>query len=288
MTSKINLGDCLETARLRLDPLSETPGLDAQLLLSRVLARPRTWLLAHPEQSLTLRQKGEIETCLRQLEAGQPLPYLLGHWEFFGLDFEITPEVLIPRPETELLVERALDWLARPARTGTAPLAKKVIDLGTGSGCIAISLAVKMPSLQVTATDISAPALEVARRNAAVHGVEQRISMHCCDLFPGQQEAYDLILANLPYIPSAALHSLPIYGYEPTVALDGGPDGLDVLRRLLTMAPDRLLPGGLLLMEIEASQGSAVLSSACDSFARAEIHLHQDLAGRDRLLEVQA
>jgi release factor glutamine methyltransferase len=260
----------------------DTPALDAQLLLARVLRKPRSWVLAHPEKELSPARQQALSKQIERLEAGQPLPYVLGRWEFFGLEFLVDPGVLIPRPETELLVETALGWLKRPASA-----ARRMIDIGTGSGCIGIALAVHVPDLQVTATDISPQALEVARRNAAAHGLADRIAHACCDLFPSAHETYDLIVANLPYIPSATLHSLPIYGREPTLALDGGADGLDVLRRLLAAAPERLRPGGLLLMEIEASQGSAVLSIACDTFQRAEIHLHRDLAGRDRLLEVQ-
>jgi release factor glutamine methyltransferase len=274
------IGGLLADLSVRL--LSDTPGLDAQLLLAQVLNKPRSWVLAHPEIELTPARQKSLTKQLDRLTAGQPLPYVLGHWEFFGLDFQVDPDVLIPRPETELLVETALGWLNRP---GSA--ARTMIDIGTGSGCIGIALAAQVPDLQVTATDISPQALEVARRNAAAHGLADRIAYHGCDLFPTEQETYDLIVANLPYIPSATLHELPVYGREPTLALDGGADGLSVLRRLLLAAPDRLRPGGLLLMEIEASQGAAVLSIACDSFQRAEIHLHKDLAGRDRLLEVQ-
>jgi release factor glutamine methyltransferase len=188
--------------------------------------------------------------------------------------------VLIPRPETELLVERAIAWLQ------SHPDQRYAADVGTGSGCIGIALAVNVPDLQVMAIDISSDALEMARRNAIKNGVGQRMEFACCDLFPPEAE-FDLIVANLPYIPTKTLQKLPIFGSEPTVALDGGADGLDLIQRLLTAAPDRLVPGGLLLMEIEASEGPSALSLACDVFAESEIHLHKDLAGRDRILEIQ-
>jgi release factor glutamine methyltransferase len=276
----MTIGAALDDLIFRLEKTSDTAGLDAQVLLARVLDRPRSWVMAHPEVSLTRKRVAALETLVTRLEGGAPLPYVLGRWEFFGLQFEVTPDVLIPRPETELLVERAIGWLqAHPDR-------RRAADIGTGSGCIGIALAANVPELRVTATDISAEALKMARRNAMKNGVSHHVEFMCCDLFPPELE-FDLIVANLPYIPSRTLHTLPIFGREPTLALDGGTDGLDLIRRFLTAAPDRLVPGGLLLMEIEAAEGSAALSLACDTFAEAEIHLHKDLAGRDRILEVQ-
>jgi release factor glutamine methyltransferase len=275
------LGPLIKDLIPRLEKNSETFGQDALVLLAHVMHRPCSWVMAHPEASLTSRRAAALETLLARLEGGDPLPYVLGRWEFFGLEFEITAEVLIPRPETELLVERASAWLkAHPAQRHAA-------DVGTGSGCIAIALAANFPDLQVMASDISLEALNVARRNALKNGVGERLEFQCCDLFPPEAE-FGLIVANLPYIPTKTLHGLPIFGREPTLALDGGSDGLNLIRRLLNVVPDRLVPGGLLLMEIEASEGPAALSLACDAFAEAEIHLHKDLAGRDRILEVQA
>jgi release factor glutamine methyltransferase len=275
------VGAALDDVISRLEKNSDTPGLDAQVLLARVMNRPRSWVVAHPEASLTHNRVAMLETLVARLERGDLLPYVLGRWEFFSLDFEVSPDVLIPRPETELLVERAVAWLQ------LHPDLCHAADVGTGSGCIGISLAVNVPDLQVMASDISSEALKMAQRNAVKHGVGQRMEFLCCDLFPPETE-FDLIVANLPYIPTQNLHRLPVYGREPVVALDGGTDGLDLIRRLLNIAPDRLIPGGLLLMEIEASEGPAALSLACDIFAEAEIHLHKDLAGRDRILEVQA
>jgi len=275
----------------------DTPELDTQGLLAKVTGKPRTWALAHPEAYLTRERAAALEAWVKRLESGEPLPYLLGEWEFFGLAFEVTPDVLIPRPETELLVERAL------ARLGHLPGdTLHVADVGTGSGCIAVSIAVNSPRVRVTGTDISPAALNVARRNAARHGVEERIEFVQCNLLFDHEprtmdhdkssvvhrpSSFDLIAANLPYIPTRALHELPVYGREPTLALDGGADGLSAIRQLIAQSPQRLTPGGMLLMEIEASQGAAVLSLACDAFSEAEVHLHKDMAGRDRLLEVR-
>ena len=283
MTNKLGVktvGTVLDDVILRLKKHSTTPGMDAQEVLARVLDKSRSWVMAHPEAPLPARPAAALDAMLTRLESGEPLPYVLGRWEFFGLEFDVTPDVLIPRPETELLVERAIGWLqAHPDRHHAA-------DIGTGSGCIAIALAVNILDLQIMASDISPAALKMARRNADRYAVGSRLEFLCCDLFPPEYKC-DLIVANLPYIPTQTLHQLPIYGHEPTMALDGGEDGLRLIRGLLNAAPDHLVPGGLFLMEIEASEGPAALSLAYDGFDQAEIHLHKDLAGRDRILEVQ-
>ena len=292
---------CLGELARSLHPLTDTPELDAQTLLSHVMDRSRSWLAAHPEALLDLEAASALEGSVQRLEHGEPLPYVIGEWEFFSLPFEVTPAVLIPRPETELLVERAIAWLrARTMKNEKC----MVLDVGTGSGCIAITLAVNVPGIQVFATDVSSAAILVASRNAAKLSVTGRIIFLEADLIPGMEQGsnrikgdssafdlcpqnYDLIVANLPYIPTRALQHLPVYTREPVLALDGGADGLEIIRRLLAKAPQFLAPGGLMLLEIEAFEGPAVLSLAYDLFDQAEIHLHQDLAGRDRLLEIQ-
>ena len=270
----------------QLTSISDTPALDASVLLAHILHRPRTWVMAHPKLTLTPEQQKQLDDSLRRLERGESFPYVLGHWEFFGMDFEVTPNVLIPRPETELLVERAIAWLKE------SPLRRNVADVGTGSGVIAISIAVHVPEVHVLATDISYPALDVARRNAGKFDVLHKVDFVQCDLLPERHTPllrelrFDLICANLPYIPTETLHNLPVFGREPTLALDGGDDGLELIRRLLRMAPDWLAPDGLILLEIESTHGNEASDLARDSFPEANIHLHQDLAGRDCLLEI--
>lgn len=270
----------------RLASISDTPALDASVLIAHVLNKPRTWVLAHPELACTPTQQSQINDSLERLEQGEPFPYVLGHWEFFSMDFDITSDVLIPRPETELLVEKAIAWMQE------SPVRRTVADIGTGSGIIAISIATQVPDAVILATDISPEALEVARRNARKFGVANRIEFVHCDILPKHPQSFsteqhlDLICANLPYIPTATLHTLPVYGREPALALDGGQDGLDLFRRLMTRAPAWLAPNALMLLEIEATQGIQALNLACDMFSEAGIHLHQDLTGRDRLLEV--
>jgi release factor glutamine methyltransferase len=265
---------------------SDSPELDAQVLLAHLLDKPRSWVFAHPEAPLPRDSFTELEAILPRLVAGEPLPYILGTWHFFGLEFEVTSEVLIPRPETELLVERAIAWMKRP---GLDIRELQVLDIGTGSGCIAVSLAVNMPGLSITAIDISTSALEVARRNANKVNVSSCITFLEADLFsnPLIMGPFSLIVANPPYIPTKTLHALPVFGREPTLALDGGPIGLSIIDRILSGSHDHLIPGGLLLMEIESSEGPVVHSLAIGSFPKAQIRIHQDLAGHDRLLEIQ-
>lgn len=265
---------------------SDTPSLDASVLIAQIINRPRTWVVAHPELVLTAHQQKQLDDSLARLEDGEPFPYVLGHWEFFGLEFDISPDVLIPRPETELLVEKAIAWLQR------SPVRRTIADVGTGSGAIAVSIAANIPDAHVLATDISLPALKVAHGNAVKHNVANRVDFLQCDLLPphidplSTERHFDLICANLPYIPTETLHTLSIFGREPTLALDGGLDGLDPFRRLLDIGPEWLAPNGMMLLEVEATRGIQALNLACDIFSEATIHLYQDLLGRNRLLEI--
>lgn len=270
----------------RLSSTSDTPALDASVLLAHVIDKPRTWVLAHPEFTTTAEQQIALNDLIARLESGQPLPHVLGHWEFFRLDLDVTPDVLIPRPETEMLVESAIAWLRKyPAR-------RKVADVGTGSGAIAIAIAANISDVRILATDISSESLEVAKRNARKFDVDSRIQFMECDLLPPKSESFatgqylDLICANLPYIPTETLYTLPVYGREPTLALDGGVNGLALIHRLLNIAPAWLAPNSMILLEIEATTGTQALDLARHHFSGTEIHLHQDLAGNDRLIEI--
>ena len=270
----------------RLVSTSDTPSLDASVLLAHVTGKSRIWVLAHPELIATSDQQRTLESLMARIEDGEPFPYVLGHWEFFGLDLEVTPDVLIPRPETELMVEKAITWLRE------SPLRRTVADVGTGSGAIAVAIAANVPDAKILATDISAEALQVAERNAKKLHVDSQVEFVECDLLPAKPDLFtteqhlDLLCANLPYIPRETLYTLPVYGREPTTALDGGEDGLTLIRKLLNIAPGWLAPNSMILLEIEATTGIRALSLAYDLFSEAEIHLHQDLSGHDRLLEI--
>ncbi len=271
----------LDSIAGRLAGISESAALDAQVLLAHILGHSRAWVFAHPEFELTAEQTCALERAVDRLQAGEPLPYILGHWEFYAADFVITPAVLIPRPETELLVETALAWLrANPGRRLAA-------DVGTGSGCIAISLAAHVESLCILASDISGAALDVARQNARRHGVDDRVHQVQADLLPATRRPFDLICANLPYIPGAKLAELRVAQWEPRLALDGGADGLVLVEGLLAEARRGLARGGLMLLEIEASQGVSGRELARCAFPGAEVDVMVDLAGHDRLIRIQ-
>ena len=270
-----------------LASISDSPALVASVLLAHIVGKPRTWVMAHPELTLTSEQQTNLDEALARLERGEPFPYVLGRWEFFGLEFEITLDVLIPRPETELLVEKAIVWMQKN------PDRRNIADVGTGSGAIAISLAKNIPDANLLATDISPKALQVAKRNAEKHNVEGKIEFIECDLLPHpppfsrREKGVDLLCANLPYIPTEILRRLPIYNREPALALDGGKSGFDLIEGLMNVAPEYLAPNALLLIEIETTLGAQAIQIAHEYFPDAEINLHRDLAGRDRLLEIQ-
>jgi release factor glutamine methyltransferase len=269
----------------RLSATSDSPALDASVLVAHITGKPRTWVMAHPELTLTAEQQTQLDQALAQLEKGKPFPYVLGRWEFFNLEFDITPDVLIPRPETELLVEKAIAWLNKH------PNQRMAADVGTGSGAIAVSLAINVPDVNILATDISSKALQLATQNAMKHKVDSKITFMECDLLPKAsvtgQTPINLLCANLPYIPTKTLHGLSVFGREPTLALDGGRDGFELIRNLMNMATSYLAPNALLLFEIEATLGEQALSLARKTFPIAQTQLHQDLTGRDRLLEIE-
>lgn len=257
-----------------LRDLEDVPRLEGELLLGDTLDCSRAYLLAHPEHTLTPAQLNLLSKQLEQLRRGTPLAYIQGHREFWGLELNVNPSVLIPRPETELLVELAL--------ANSQPQAK-VIELGTGSGAIAIALAHERPDLQVTAIDISAPALAVARRNGEKHNV--KIQWQTSNWLQDVQGQFDLIIANPPYIAAHDEH-LPALAAEPQGALVSGPDGLYDLEVIIQTAGAHLYPAGWCMLEHGYDQGPAV-QALFGAAAFGNIQTHQDLAGLDRVTIAQ-
>jgi release factor glutamine methyltransferase len=252
------------------------------LLLMHVLDRDRTFLLAHPEEDLSPKQFEQYRSLVARRAEGCPLQYLTGRQEFFQLDFEVTPDVLIPRPETELIVEAGIELLKDQA----APF---FADLGTGSGAIVISLLQELPQARAIAVDVSPSALAVAKRNAERHAVIDRLQLVESDLFsaidPGA--SFDLIVSNPPYVTANDLGSLQReVQYEPQAALDGGPDGLVVIRRLLKDASDFLPAHGYLVFEIGFDQHEAVRAMT-DHAVWELIELRKDLQGIPRTVVLQ-
>ncbi len=270
--------DSLHAARTRLT--SDTASLDTQVLMAEVLGLDRAYLLAHPEQALAPEQAETFERYVGRLAAGEPLPYILGRRTFYDREFVVTPAVLIPRPETELLLEEALAYVGQhPTST--------VVDVGTGSGVLAVTLAALCPQTQAYATDISPDALAVARQNAQTHGANVTFfEGNLLEPVIERNIKVGLLMANLPYIATGDLPDLAVSRYEPRMALDGGADGLDLIRVLLRQSPDVCNPSALLLLEIGAGQGETVLELAQKSLKPSSGEVLKDYAGHDRILHV--
>lgn len=260
---------------------------EAASLLAHASGRNRAYLFTHDEESLAAEKLTEFRSLVRRRAAGEPLQYVTGHQEFYGLDFEVTPDVLIPRPETELLVETALEVL----RARAAPL---VCDVGTGSGCIPVSLLHERVDARAVALDISPAALRVARRNAERHGVSTRLTTILSDCFDalraGEWKAtrFPLVVSNPPYVAEGELAGLQreVRDHEPRVALTPGGDGLSVIRRLVAEAPDFLEPGGQLLFEIGFGQHEQV-AALLDPNVWTLLDIRRDLQGIPRLFALR-
>ena len=303
------IGDTIADATARLsDSGSETARLDAELLLGWAIGADRTAIVAHRDAPVGADALARFEAAIVRRAAGEPVAYIRGIKEFHGLAFVADARGLIPRPETEALVDAAIaEVMARLARrpgevgaghgAGGDPV--RIADVGTGSGSIAVALAVELRKRRVTmgrnvtiaATDISAAALDLARENAAGHAAADGMRFIEADIFPpvlpDNGSPFDIVLANLPYVRSDAIDGLPIAAsFEPRLALDGGADGLDVIRELLGRLPDALAPGGVALLEIGADQGEAAPAEVAESLPGWTATVEPDLAGLPRVLRV--
>ena len=260
--------------------------LEAELLLMHLLGIDRAQLYCRLDEKLPPNDVHTLDQMLKRRLGHEPVAYIIGHREFFGNDFYVAPGVLIPRPESELLVDKALDFVSCrfPHRD---PI---VADIGTGCGAIAISLALLLPQAKIYATDISPCALEIAATNCERHQVRDRVHLLEGDLLDPLPEPVDIIIANLPYVKNADLSHLSaeIREFEPLAALSGGEDGLDKVRQLLSRVGGKLCPDGLVLVEIAADQGQAAASLASSLFPEACLELASDLGGWDRVLCVQS
>jgi release factor glutamine methyltransferase len=259
--------------------------IDAEILARHVLGQDRATYLAHRDELITDTVSERFEALVRRREAREPVAYILGEREFWGLSFLITPAVLIPRPETEAIVEKALALMDDRQR------AWRIADVGTGSGCLAVALAHECRNATVIATDISEPALGVAAANALRHAVESRIRLIRTSLLGDVPGPFDLIVANPPYVPAVTREGLQpdVRDFEPEAALFGhGADGLDEVRGLLTQAPERLFPGGWLLLEFGFGQAEAVRAAVMAVPDLEFVEILRDLQGHERTLVVRA
>ena len=261
---------------------SDEATLEAELLLAHALNTDRTHLYQRLRDELRPDGERTYDSLLQRRLAHEPTPYILGHKEFYALEFEVTPAAIIPRPETETLVELVIGFVC-------ARDAARVADVGVGCGAIAVALATALPEAEIVATDVSSEALALARRNAERHGVADRIRFLQGDLLEPLDALADVIAANLPYVRSGDFEAAPaeISEHEPRVGLDGGPDGLYLIGRLLEGAATCLNDRGALFAEIGEEQGDAAREMARESFPQARIEVKRDLSGQDRVLVVQ-
>ena len=256
----------------------DSPRLTAEVLLAHVLRTSRVRLYTDLDRPLEAAELASYRGLIARRASGEPTHYLTGTREFYGRSFTVDARVLVPRPETELLVEAVLQAIPRDGDV-------RLLDLGTGSGCVGITLALERPRARVLATELSPAAAEVARANAIALGAGDRFEVRVGDLFaPVESEPpFDAVVANPPYVPRGELPTLPAeVRREPVQALDGGPDGLDVVRRIAAGAPRWLVPGGLLALEIGDGQGPAV-HSLLEATGYGSVRIERDLARHDRL-----
>lgn len=288
LQQSLTIADVLReaAARLRAAGLAE-PRREAETLLSSSLGRDRAFLLTHADDELNGAQASDFRAWVERRAAGEPFQYIAGRQEFYGLEFEVTPDVLIPRPETELLVEEALKLL----KGSDAPL---LCDVGTGSGCIAVTLLHERKDARCFALDVSPAALAVAARNAARHELDERLQLLVSDCFEAlradehQELRFDLVASNPPYIAELEMEGLQkeVRDHEPRRALTPGGDGLAIIRRLLTEAPEFLKPGGHFLMEIGFGQHEQV-AALIDRGVWTLLEIHRDLQGIPRTVALR-
>jgi release factor glutamine methyltransferase len=255
----------------------DQPGREARLLLGHLLGRDEGRLLATDDEVAAQGLEPRFRALLARRAAGEPLAYLTGEREFYGRPFAVDRRVLIPRRETEHLVEIALEL--------PLPAAARVLDVGTGSGCLAVTLARERPAWRPVATDVSLGALAVARANARRHGVAERVRLVAADLLaPFAAAAFDLVLGNPPYVEAGVLPYLPadVRDYEPHLALAGGDDGLELARRLIAQSAERLAPGAYVALEYGFGQADAVVALAQEAARFDRVEVRRDLAGIER------
>jgi release factor glutamine methyltransferase len=284
------------TVRLR-DAGSATPRLDAEVLLAAMLDLDRTRVIAHGDVMVGDGRAEAFRAAVDRRAAGEPVAYIRGLKEFYGIAFSVDRRALIPRPETELLVdlgERAVAerLLESGPSEGDPPV--RVVDVGTGSGAVAVALAVSLRRrrmdrfVSILATDSSEEALTLAAENVVSHAAAEAVRLRTADLVPDDEPPFDVVLANLPYVRSDAMAALPVAtSYEPPIALDGGPDGLAVVRRLLDRLPAILVTEGTALLEIGGDQGEAILGLAADRLPGWRCEVERDLGGLPRVARVE-
>ncbi len=281
VSSSLTVQSWLDLARKKADRVSDSVSSDLRAILADRMGVSSSWIAAHPENMVPTSTTSLLADDLQKYCSGVPLPYLLGRVSFYKHDFQVTPDVLIPRPETELLVELAFEWLCRH------PGVRFGLDVGTGTGCIPVSIVDQKPGIHFFAVDLSWKSLLVAKLNIHLHTLDTDISLVQSDLAPALNLAgIQLVTANLPYIPSADLPGLQVTKHEPRLALDGGVDGGDLIRRLLSQLSGKLSRPYCILLEMEYRQTDLVRTAACKYFPEDTFRVFQDLAGLPRIAQI--
>ncbi len=257
--------------------------LEAEVMVMNVMRMPRQDLFAHQEDEATTQHEQDIQGILDRRRTREPLAYILGYREFYGINLLVNPDVMVPRPETETMVEHALFM----ALMGMESAQLVIADVGTGTGAIAVNLAIHIPAARIYAVDLTDPVLNVASYNIHSHNVADRVTLCQGDLLEPVPEKVDLIVANLPYIPTERIPTLqPEVQWEPRAALDGGKDGLDLVCRMMSQATAKLNDQGIILLELDPEQMPVASEIALQHFPEANVTVEQDLARRDRILVV--
>ena len=257
--------------------------LEAEVMVMNVMRMPRQDLFAHQEDEATTQHEQDIQGILDRRRTREPLAYILGYREFYGINLLVNPDVMVPRPETETMVEHALFM----ALMGMESAQLVIADVGTGTGAIAINLAIHIPAARIYAVDLTDPVLNVASYNIHSHNVADRVTLCQGDLLAPVPEKVDLVVANLPYIPTERIHTLqPEVQWEPRAALDGGKDGLDLVRGMMSQATAKLNDQGIILLELDPEQMPVASEIALQHFPEANVTIEQDLARQDRILVV--
>jgi release factor glutamine methyltransferase len=273
----VNCRQALAQARQFLENNGvENSLLEGEILVRFVLDLDRAGLFSNLDLELSQAQIEKLNSLIERRLTGEPSAYITGHKEFYGLDFKVDPRVLIPRPETELLVDKALEYCRRFHYSSIA-------DIGTGSGCIAVILAKELPEMMVYAIDCSVQTLELAWENVVFHGLEDRIKLLLSNLVEQLPEPVDMITANLPYIKTSEIN----LKFEPVLALDGGADGLDLIKKLISQLPGKLKNRGMLVLEVGLGQAKAIQGTLHKVFPKAVIEIYKDLAGIERMVTMR-
>ncbi len=275
-----SISDWFYSGKILLQKIPDEPISSLYAITAAVLEKPKSWVLAHQDCVIEPEKITQLRNMVNELVLGKPLAYILGQQSFFGQDFIVTPDTLIPRPETELLVENAIQWLT------TQKKELSICDVGTGSGCIAISIAKHSKNIRILAVDNSWKSILVARENVKKHNLKNRVFLLVADLIQSIHSRFDLVCANLPYIPTVKLNNLENLKFEPRSALDGGDDGLTHISRLINQAKEKINTPGLILLEFESEQSNAIDQLLKNKFPNQNCTVIHDYGNRPRLARI--